>query len=227
MKFSTDSPSTARTVCSQSAKIRSCVSRTCGAGEPGRRRVGREDAGDLVESVVLQERLEPRQRPVHPGEHRQVEEEGVEAAEAERGQLLDVAVHVGAVERRRLRPLRRLGHPVVHVRPFRPGHHDSRFCEKAASKAAAGASNSFDRHERERRRGADEPVHAGVLPFDRDRPGVADRVQRPEARSHGTSPCPVETKSQPRRRSAQARCDPSRPLRPLPTLSFTSLQSTW
>src|SRR5215207_406651 len=35
--------------------------------------------------------------------------------------------------------------------------------------------------------------------------------------SQGTSPWPVETKSQPRRRSAQGRWEESRPLRPLPT----------
>ena len=45
--------------------------------------------------------------------------------------------------------------------------------------------------------------------------------------SHGTSPWPVDTKSQPRRGSAHGRCEPSRPLRPLPIWRFASLQSTW
>ena len=45
--------------------------------------------------------------------------------------------------------------------------------------------------------------------------------------SHRVSPRPVEMKSQPRRGSAQGRCDPSRPLRPLCIRIFVSLQSTW
>ena len=48
-----------------------------------------------------------------------------------------------------------------------------------------------------------------------------------KAACHGTSPLPVETKSQPRRGSAYGRWDPSRPLRPLPIRIFVSLQSTW
>ncbi len=45
--------------------------------------------------------------------------------------------------------------------------------------------------------------------------------------SHGTSPRPVETKSQPRRGSPQGRCEDRTPLRPPPVRIFVSLQSTW
>jgi hypothetical protein len=41
--------------------------------------------------------------------------------------------------------------------------------------------------------------------------------------SHGTSPCPVDTKSHPRHRSAQARCEPSWPLRPFADLELHGL----
>src|SRR4029450_2334142 len=76
-----------------------------------RGRVGGEDPGDLVEPVVLQVPLEARHAAVHAGVERQVEEEGVEAGEAQRRQLLDVAIHVGAVERRGVGPPGGLAHP--------------------------------------------------------------------------------------------------------------------
>lgn len=44
--------------------------------------------------------------------------------------------------------------------------------------------------------------------------------------SQGTSPCPADTKSQPRRGSPHGRWEPSRPLRPSSRLR-ASLQSTW
>ena len=50
--------------------------------------------------------------------------------------------------------------------PGRPGGREGRGCSASNSSAS----------------GADEPVHAGVLPLDRDRAVVADGVEHPEAR---------------------------------------------
>jgi hypothetical protein len=47
----------------------------------------------------------------------------------------------------------------------------------AASNAAAGGSNAEPPDELHGLGGANEAVHTGVLPLDRDRPVVADRVQ--------------------------------------------------
>ena len=78
-------------------------------------------------------------------------------------------------------------------------------------------------------------VTAGAFPEDvaacRDA-GMDGHIAKPierrarKAASHGTSPRPKETKSQPRRGSPQARCEPRRVLRPV-TRTRMSLQSTW
>ncbi len=52
---------------------------------------------------------------------------------------------------------------------------------KAASNAAVGRVEGQAADELQRLRGADEAVHPGVLPLDRDGPVVADRVEHPEA----------------------------------------------
>src|SRR5215210_5514679 len=66
-------------------------------------------------------------------------------------------------------------------------------------------------HELQRLRRADQPVHPGVLPLDRDRAVVADAVEHPEARlpRHVAVPGGDEVPAAPRVRPRQVRAHPA------------------
>ena len=81
----------------------------------------------------------------------------------------------------------------------------------AASNAAAGGSNAIRRTNANASGAPDQPIHAGVLPLDRDRAVVADRVEHPEARlpRHVAVPGRDEVPAPPRVRPRQVRPEPA------------------